>query len=631
MTLSKKPQKTSLKSPKKGRTGFAMGAEIIKVHLKTMPVSPGVYRMLGADDSVLYVGKAKNLKKRVTSYTQQARQPNRIQRMVSQTRDMEIVTTHTESEALLLEANLIQSFLPPFNIVLRDDKSYPYIMITRDHDYPALTKHRGARRRKGWYFGPFASGAAVNDTLSQLQRVFMLRNCTDTMFASRKRPCLQYHIKRCTGPCVDKVCKRDYAAQVKEAYDFLRGETAEVQQQMADQMQLASDELDYERAASLRDRIRMLTKVQSKQDIHVQGLGDADVIAVHQVGGQTAIQAFFFRADRNYGTRTFFPVHKGGVEASEVLSAFIGQFYTENDVPPLLLLSDKAEQMPLLEEALSEKAKRKVRIVVPIQDQKKRLVEHARSNAAEALSRKMAQAAEQKKLLKKVQQLFDLPKPIKRIEVYDNSHTGGTNAIGAMIAAGPTGFLKKTYRKFNIKTASGQDDFAMMEEVLTRRFKRLLVEDPKRKSEMWPDLLLIDGGAGQLSKVHKVMDELGVSDIGLVGIAKGPDRNAGREKFYRVGERPFSLPMDDPTLYYLQRLRDESHRFAIGTHRARRTKATIKSSLEGVPGIGALRKKALLRHFGSAKSVEGAGISDLARVEGVSVALAKKIYDYFHS
>lgn len=622
--------KTDVKRLSKGRTGFETGASVIKEHLKTMPTSPGVYRMLGNDGAVLYVGKAKNLKKRVVSYTQQARQPNRIQRMVSQTRNMEIVTTHTESEALLLEANLIQRFMPPFNVVMRDDKSYPYIMIPRDHDFPALTKHRGKKRRKAWYFGPFGSGAAVNDTLSQLQRVFMLRNCTDSMFGKRQRPCLQYHIKRCSAPCVAKVTKKQYAVQVKEAYDFLRGETHDVQSRMADDMQIASDGLDFERAASLRDRIKMLTTIQAKQDIHIQGLGDADVIGLHQAGGRTAVQLFFFRADRNYGTRTFFPSHDRDVGAAEILSAFIGQFYAENDAPPLLLLSEKPDQQSLLEEALTVKAGRKVRLVVPQQDRKKRLIEHALTNASEALGRKVAQVAEQKKLLKNVQKIFDIAKPIKRIEVYDNSHTSGTNAVGAMIAAGEAGFLKKTYRKFNIKTANSQDDFAMMEEVLTRRFKRLLEEDPKHKSEMWPDLLLIDGGAGQMGMVDRVLSELGITDVALVGIAKGPDRNAGREHFYIKGRKPFDLPKDDPTLYYLQRLRDESHRYAIGTHRARRTKATIRSGLDDVPSVGAVRKKALLRHFGSAKGVESAGVADLSRAPGISMALAKKIYDYFH-
>jgi len=616
---------------RKGRTGYDTGAAVLREHLLSMPESPGVYRMLGDDGAVLYVGKAKNLKRRVTSYTQQARLPNRLQRMVAQTRGMEIVVTHTEVEALLLEANLIQRFMPPFNVLLRDDKSFPSILITRDHDFPQILKHRGAKNRKGFYFGPFASGGAVSETLTLIQRIFMLRTCTDGVFAQRTRPCLQYHIKRCTAPCCARVSVAAYARQVEEAKAFLEGHSSKVQERMAAQMQEASDVLDYERAASLRDRIRVLTSIQAKQDINVAGLGDADVIALHQEGGVTAIQLFFFRADRNFGTRTYFPAHDKHIESSEVLAAFLAQFYAERDVPPLLLLSEMPETKALFEEAFSQKAGRKVSLLVPKQDKKKRLVDHAKANAAQALGRKLADKAEQQKLLARVAELFALPKVPERIEVYDNSHISGAFAIGAMIAAGPEGFLKKTYRKFNIKTAKGGDDFAMMQEVLSRRFKRLMEEDAERLSGLWPDLLLIDGGAGQIGKVHAALAELGVKDVAVVGIAKGPDRNAGRERFFREGLAPLSLPPQDPVLYYLQRLRDEAHRFAIGTHRARRAKAIGQSGLDGVPAVGAARKKALLQHFGSAKAVENAGIEDLARVSGISHDLAKKIYDYFHA
>ncbi len=617
---------------RRGRTGFQTGANVIRAHLKTMPGQPGVYRMLADDGTVLYVGKAKNLKKRVVSYTQQARQPLRLQRMVAQTRNMEIVVTHTEAEALLLEANLIQRFMPPFNILFRDDKSYPYILITRDHDFPQIIKHRGARNRKGWYFGPFASSGAVSETLTLLQRGFMLRNCTDGFFAQRTRPCLQYHIKRCTAPCVHKVSRSDYAKQVDEALEFLRGHSHDIQKKLADVMQEASDALDFERAASLRDRIRVLTSIQSRQDINLAGLGDADVIALHQEAGHTALQLFFYRADRNYGTRTCYPTHDRGAEPGEVLAAFLMQFYADKPTPPLILLSHKPDDIDLLAEALTEQAGHKVALAVPQQGEKKRLVEHALQNAAAALGRKLAESSEQVKLLAKVAELFDLPEPPKRIEVYDNSHISGTNAVGGMIAAGPEGFLKKTYRKFNIKDAGAAgDDYAMMNEVLTRRFRRLIDEDPERSSGLWPDLILIDGGQGQLGKVAGVLEELGVTDVALVGIAKGPDRNAGRERFFVPGREAFSLPPDDPALYYLQRLRDEAHRFAIGTHRARRTKTLVQSGLEEVPGVGAARKRALLRHFGSAKAVAGAGIEDLAHVPGISAAAAKKIYDYFHA
>jgi len=614
---------------RKGRSGFEAGADVLRAHLKTMPTGAGVYRMISAKGAVLYVGKAKNLKKRVTSYTQRARLPNRLQRMVAQVRSVEIVTTRTEAEALLLEANFIQQLMPPFNVLLRDDKSYPYILITGDHEFPQVAKHRGARNRKGWYFGPFASSGAVTETLTLLQRAFQLRNCSDSNFATRSRPCLQYHIKRCTAPCVGKVSVDDYARQVEAARDFLKGKNLDVQKKLATAMQQASDALDYEKAAILRDRIRVLTSMQARQDINLIGLGDADVIALHQQAGKTAVQVFFFRADRNYGARVFYPTHERDTPESQIVAAFIAQFYADKPAPPLLLLNVKSDDAALLEQVLSEQAGHKVTIAVPKAGARKRLVDHAATNAEEALARNLSDKMEQAKLLDRVAVLFGMEAAPQRIEVYDNSHISGSHAIGAMIAAGPDGFLKKTYRKFNIRAAQSNDDFAMMEEVLTRRFSRLLEEDPGRASGLWPDLVLIDGGAGQLGKVQAVLAELGVTDVTLVGIAKGPDRNAGRERFFMEGREAFDLPPDDPTLYYLQRLRDEAHRFAIGTHRAKRMKAISQSGLEEIGGIGAARKRALLHHFGSAKAVAGAGLEELTRTPGISPAIAKKVHDYF--
>ncbi|MFY9286961.1 MAG: excinuclease ABC subunit UvrC [Alphaproteobacteria bacterium] len=615
----------------KGRTGFDTGADILRAHLKTMPSSAGVYRMIAESGTVLYVGKAKNLKKRVSSYTQRSRLPHRIQRMVAQTRTCEIVVTNTETEALLLEANFIQRFMPPFNVLLRDDKSYPYILITRDHDFPQLAKHRGNKNRKGWYFGPFASAGAVTETLTLLQRGFMLRNCTDTFFANRTRPCLQYHIKRCTAPCVNKVTVEDYGRQTAEALAFLKGKSQDIQKKIAEEMQSASDALDFEHAAQLRDRIKVLTGIQTRQDINVAGIDDADIIALHQQGGKTAIQIFFFRSDRNYGARLFYPSHDKETPVDEIMAAFLTQFYADKAPPPCLYLSDKPQEQELLQKALSEQAGHKVSLNIPQLGDKKRLIEHARKNAKEALGRKLSESSEQAKLLNRVTEIFSLAETPKRIEVYDNSHISGSNAVGAMIAAGPEGFLKKTYRKFNIRNekAAG-DDYAMMEEVLTRRFRRLIEEDPTRQSGMWPDLVLIDGGQGQLSKAQAVMAELGIPDMCIVAIAKGQDRNAGKERFFMPGREAFSLPMEDPALYYLQRLRDEAHRFAIGTHRAKRTKAISQSGLEDVGGIGTIRKRALLHHFGSAKAVAAAGLDDLTRVPGISLSVAKKIHDYFH-
>ncbi|MDE1901568.1 MAG: excinuclease ABC subunit UvrC [Alphaproteobacteria bacterium] len=637
------------KKSKRGATSYDRGAAMLRAQIKTLPAQPGVYRMIGHDGTPLYVGKAKDLSKRVASYTQRARLPVRLQRMVALAQNLEITVTRTETEALLLEANYIQKFLPPFNILLRDDKSYPYILITRppaprlrgasDHtlkstkpdfeDFPQIAKHRGAKNRKGWYFGPFASGAAVTETLTLLQRGFMLRNCSDSYFANRSRPCLQYHIKRCTAPCVGKVGKEEYAKQTADAVDFLKGRNQDVQHKLATQMQAASDALDFETAARLRDRIKILTSIQAKQSIHVEGLRDADVIALHQNSGKTAVQVFFFREGRNYGARVFYPAHDKTDSAADIMAAFIAQFYAGKPAPSLLLLDRAPSDAELLAAALSEQAQHKVHITVPQAGDKKRLIDMAQHNAQESLARTMAERDEQVRLMNRVAEIFGMAAPPKRIEVYDNSHIQGSFAVGAMIAAGPEGFLKKTYRKFNIRHAQSNDDFGMMREVLTRRFQRLMTEDPERGTGLWPDLLLIDGGAGQLGKVAAVMDEMGVGDIAVVGIAKGPDRNAGRERFFVPGREPFTLPHDDPALYYLQRLRDEAHRFAIGTHRARRAKAIGQSRLDEVPGIGASRKRALLHHFGSAKAVEAADIEALTRAPGISRAVAQKIHDYF--
>ncbi len=610
-------------------TRFDAGAALLREKIKVLPAQPGVYRMLDAKGAPLYVGKAKNLGKRVAAYTQRARLPVRLQRMVSLVENFEVTVTRTEAEALLLEANYIQRFLPPFNILLRDDKSYPYILITKDHDYPLMMKHRGAQKRKGWYFGPFASGAAVTETLKHLQRAFMIRNCSDDYFSNRSRPCLQYHIKRCTGPCAGLVSKSAYAEQVADAVDFLKGKNQDVQKKLAAHMQELSDARDFEGAALIRDRIKVLTSIQSRQDIHMPSVKDADVIAMHQAGGKTAVQVFFFRQGRNYGARLFYPFHGKDRSREEILSAFIAQFYADKPAPPMILVDTAPENSTVLEEALLSQAEHKVRILVPQAGDKKRLVLSAKKNAEESLARMLAESKEQTRLLARVAETFGLKEPPKRIEVYDNSHTSGTYAVGAMIAAGEEGFLKKTYRKFNIREAGTSDDFGMMREVLMRRFKRLVDEDPARASGLWPDLLLIDGGAGQVGKVAGVLKELDIEGVAVVGIAKGPDRNAGRERFFVPGREPISLPQGDPALYYLQRLRDEAHRFAIGTHRARRARAIGLSRLDDIPGIGAKRKKALLNHLGSAKAVEEADVEDLMRVEGISRATAQKIWDYF--
>ena len=613
-------------------TPLADGVAVIAGVLKTLPGLPGVYRMLSAKGTVLYVGKAKNLKKRVSNYTHPDRQSLRIQRMIAETASMEVVTTHTEAEALLLESNLIKKLAPRYNILLRDDKSFPYILVTGDHDWPMVVKHRGARNRAGQYFGPFASAGSVNQVLTILQRAFLLRTCTDAVFASRTRPCLLYQIKRCCGPCAGRISQTDYQALVGEARDFLTGHSQAVQQSLSQRMAAAADAMEYERAAQYRDRIRAMAHVHMHQDVNPLELGDADVVALYQAGGHSCVQVFFFRAGFNCGTRSYFPAHAQDASAPDVLAAFLGQFYADKEPPSQILLSEDPGEPELLAQALSDKVGRKVHLTVPKRGDRRRVLDHALDNAREALGRRMAENGAQAQLLQGVADLFGLDAAPNRIEVYDNSHIQGAHAVGAMIVAGPQGMDKSAYRKFTIRTpdAAG-DDFAMMREVLTRRFGRALTDDPDRDRGLWPDLVLIDGGQGQLSAALDVLTELGIPDVPLVGIAKGVDRDAGRERFFMDGREPFGLPLRDPVLYFLQRLRDEAHRFAIGTHRAKRSKAIGQSVLDDVPGIGASRKRALLHHFGSARAVGDAGLKDLEAVPGISKAMAKKVYDHFHS
>jgi excinuclease ABC subunit C len=613
------------------------GVAVIEAQLLTMPLSPGVYRMLDAKGDALYVGKARSLKKRVTSYTQLARLSERLRRMVNDTVAMEIVTTHTEAEALLLEANLIKRLKPRYNIVLRDDKSYPWLMLTEDHPYPQITKHRGARTRKGSYYGPFASAWAVNQTVTAMQRVFLLRSCADTVFAHRSRPCLLHQIRRCSAPCVGRISEEDYAGLVDQARSFLSGKAGTVQQALAAEMEQAAEGLEFERAAAIRDRIRALTHVQGTDVINPASLTDADVVAAWQIAGQSCVQVFFIRGGRNNGNRAFFPAHASKEEAPEVLAAFIAQFYDDKPPPPLLLLNHELPEQDLIAEALTLTAStfgasRKVEIVVPQRGEKQAVVAHAELNAREALERRLAESAGQAKLLEAAAELFVLPAVPRRIEVYDNSHIMGTNAYGVMIVAGPEGFIKSAYRKFGIRGAiTPGDDFAMMREVLERRFGRALKEETEGPgTPSWPDLVLIDGGAGQLSAARAVLDDLGVSDVALVAIAKGPDRDAGREWFHMTGREPFQLPPRDPVLYFLQRLRDEAHRFAITTHRAGRSRALVTSELDEIAGIGPGRKRALLNHFGSARGVKQAGLQDLEAAPGISREIARKVYAHFH-
>ncbi|MBW4961948.1 excinuclease ABC subunit UvrC [Sulfitobacter sp. CW3] len=608
------------------------GYEVIQGYLKTIDGSPGVYRMLDSESRVLYVGKARNLRARVSNYARPSGHSGRITRMISNTASMMFLTTKTETEALLLEQNLIKQLKPKFNVLLRDDKSFPNILVTDDQDYPQIKKHRGAKKEKGSYYGPFASAGAVNRTLNQLQRVFLLRDCSNAMFESRTRPCLQHQIKRCSAPCVGKISPEEYQKTVQDAQKFLNGKSTDIQGRLAAEMAKASEEMEFERAAALRDRIKALTQVQTAQGINPQGVSEADIIALHMAQGQACVQVFFIRANQNWGNRDYYPRVGPDVDAAEVLEAFIGQFYDTREPPRQLILSNEIENMDLMADALSGKLGRKVELLVPQRGEKAELVDGALRNARESLARKMAETATQTNLLKGLAEAFDLDGPPQRIEVYDNSHIQGTNAVGGMIVAGPDGMMKNQYRKFNIRgeDLTPGDDFGMMKEVLTRRFKRLLKEDPDRKLGMWPELLLIDGGAGQVSAVASIMREYGVEDIPMVGVAKGIDRDAGKEEFYRVGKRPMALRHNDPVLYFIQRLRDEAHRFAIGTHRAKRAKAVGATPLDDVPGVGAARKRALLAHFGSAKAVGRANLSDLLAVDGVSRALAERIYAFFH-
>ena len=607
------------------------GHELIQSCLRTLDGSPGVYRMLNAACEVLYVGKARNLRARVSNYARPSGHSARIARMIHETASMMFLSTRTELEALLLEQNLIKQLKPRYNVLLRDDKSFPNILISAEHPYPQIKKHRGKKSEKGAYFGPFASAGAVNRTLNQLQKVFLLRNCSDSMFETRTRPCLQFQIKRCSAPCVGKISQEGYATLVADAERFLEGKTTSVQADLAKAMTEASAQMEFERAAALRDRIKALTQVQQTQGINPQGVTEADVVALHLEHGQACVQVFFIRANQSWGNRDFYPKTGAGAEAPEILEAFLTQFYDDKDPPRLILLSHPVDNPDLVTEALSARAGRKVELAIPQRGEKAELVENATRNARESLARRMAESTTQNKLLAGLAEAFDLDAPPQRIEVYDNSHIQGAHAVGGMIVAGPEGFLKSQYRKFNIKSEAGanSDDFGMMKEVLTRRFERLLKEDPERKTDMWPDLLLIDGGAGQVSAVAGIMAELGVDDIAMVGVAKGIDRDAGKEEFHRPGERPFALQRNDPVLYFIQRLRDEAHRWAIGAHRAKRAKAVSLTPLDDIPGIGATRKRALLQHFGSAKAVARAGVADLQAVDGISEAMAKTIADYF--
>ncbi len=608
------------------------GHEVIRDYLKTLDQSPGVYRMLDAQSRVLYVGKARALKRRVSNYAKPSGHSPRIARMISETASMMFLTTRTETEALLLEQNLIKQLKPRYNVLLRDDKSFPNIVIGAAHDFPQIRKHRGAKTEKGQYFGPFASAGAVNRTLNQLQKVFLLRNCSDTTFDSRTRPCLLYQIKRCSAPCVGYISASDYAASVADAARFLRGNSTEIQEQLGAQMAEAAEAMEYERAAALRDRIRALTQVQGTQGINPQTVREADIIALHMEGGQACVQVFFIRANQNWGNHDYYPRLGGSESPDEVMEAFLGQFYDNKEPPRQVILSHGLEEAELMEAALGQKRGGKVEILVPQRGEKAELVEGALRNARESLARRMAESATQAKLLRCLADAFGLDGAPARIEVYDNSHIQGAHAVGAMIVAGPEGFLKSQYRKFNIRgdDLTPGDDFGMMKEVLTRRFQRLLKEDPDRKSDAWPDLLLIDGGAGQISAVAEIMGDLGVDYVPFIGVAKGVDRDAGKEEFHRYGARPFALKRNDPVLYFIQRLRDEAHRFAIGAHRDKRSKAIGATPLDEVPGIGATRKRALLAHFGSAKAVSRADLADLKAVEGISDRMAETIYAFFH-
>ncbi|MBM3492012.1 MAG: excinuclease ABC subunit UvrC [Alphaproteobacteria bacterium] len=636
------PPEEATKTPEPtGMAALTRGREVLQAALRNIPQQPGVYRMIDSRGDALYVGKARNLNKRLQAYAGARGLATRILQMVGQTRAVEVVSTHTEVEALLLESNLIKRLKPRFNILLRDDKSFPYILLRRDQAWPQLAKHRGARNRPGDYFGPFASAGAVNRTLNTLQRAFPLRSCSDTVFEARTRPCLQYQIKRCTAPCVGRTDAQDYARLVNDARDFLSGRSQEVQRQMVAHMQAASEAQAFERAAGFRDRLRALAHIQSHQGINVAGIDEADVLAVHQEGGQSCVQVFFFRAGQNWGNRPFYPSHGREDGAGAVLAAFLGQFYDDKAPPREVLVNVELPERAILEQGLSVKAGRRVHLIWPQRGVKRELVEQAQANAREALSRRLAESGSQRRLLDAVAELFGLEGPLERIEIYDNSHVQGSDAIGAMVVAGSEGFCKSAYRKFNIRNAAltPGDDYGMLREVLTRRFQRLFKGDDdeaadrvdRRIAGEWPDLVLIDGGAGQLAVARAAFEELGINDVPLVAIAKGVERNAGREQFHQPGKPPMLLEPRSPALYFLQRLRDEAHRFAIGSHRLKRGKSMVRSALDELPGVGPKRKRALLHHFGSLRAIRQAALADLQAVEGISHGVAQKIYDHFNT
>jgi excinuclease ABC subunit C len=622
---------------------LAAGRAAIARLAKLAPSAPGVYRMIDAQGDVLYVGKAKNIRKRVTAYARPTGHDSRISRMIAATASLEFVSTKTETEALLLEANLIKRLRPRFNVLLRDDKSFPYILITSDHWAPQILKHRGARTRPGHYYGPFASAGAVNRTINALERAFLLRSCSDSYFEARTRPCLLFQIKRCSAPCTREIDFAGYSELVKEANEFLSGRSQLVQKEMAGEMDKASAALDYERAAIYRDRLSALSAIQSRQGINPRSTDEADVFAVHQAGGYSCVEVFFFRTGQNWGNRAYFPKADRSIGPAEVLGAFLAQFYDDKPPPRLILVSHDFEERALLAEALTAKSGRKVEVSAPQRGERKELVQHALANAREALARKLADTSSQQKLLSALKDTFGLPRAPGRIEVYDNSHIGGTNPVGAMVVAGSEGFRKNQYRKFNIRSSdlAPGDDYGMMREVLGRRFKRLLEENPRTVAnnvhdliaggeQPWPDLLLIDGGQGQLNAAQETLTALGIIDVPVVAIAKGPDRDAGRETFFMAGRAPFKLPPRDPLLYFIERLRDEAHRFAVGSHRTRRKKDIREAGLQEIPGIGPTRKRALLRHFGTVKAIERASLPDLAQVPGISAETARKIYEFFH-
>ena len=606
------------------------GVNIIREVIKSLPGTPGVYRMLNERGEALYVGKARALNKRVQSYTRIGQLPNRLRRMVSETHSMEIVTTHTEVEALLLEMNLIKQLMPRYNVLLRDDKSFPHILIARDHEFPQLVKHRGAQKRPGNYFGPFASAGSVNRTLTAMEKAFLLRSCSDSIFKARTRPCLMFQIKRCSAPCVGKISTDEYARLVEEAFNFLTGHSQDIHDTMAERMNSAAERLDFETAAAYRDRIRALAHISSHQDINVEGVGDADVFALAEKGGQICIQVFFYRGGQNFGGRAFFPSQVRDLDPADAMLAFLGQFYSDRSPPSQVLSSIMPGEVDLLEQALSLKAKRRVHIKAPSRGRKRRVIEHASSNAEDALGRRLSESATHRRLLDGLAEVFELDGTPDRIEIYDNSHLSGTNPVGGMVVAGPLGFEKNQYRKFNIRSAAGNDDFDMMREVMGRRFKRAQRAEESGEEVIWPDLLLIDGGKGQLSAVRKTLSEIGIDNIPVIGIAKGPERDAGRERFFLEGRDSFLLPPNSPVLHYLQRLRDEAHRYVIGAQRKRRAKAISENPLDNVPGVGASRKRALLLRFGSAKAVSRAGYDDLQSTPGISAALAQRIYEHFN-